>query len=165
VRKGCREVFSRSSIFFERSQSIRSPPRSLTGISTTSRFIERYIWFDFGFVRADALVWMTMRVHEVARTVRLQRNDLEHLYRCKNKNLEIHTIGPYIADSLSLLAMRPKTAFLLTGIRGSSPLLKGRNVFKAKLVTQIYASSSCLFCNALTCKAWRRRLSCSMEFH
>jgi hypothetical protein len=53
-----------------------------TGISTTSRFIERNIWFDFGFVRADALVWMTMRVHEVeARTVRLQRSDLEHPYR------------------------------------------------------------------------------------
>jgi hypothetical protein len=47
------------------------------GVSTTSRFIERNIWFDFGFVRADALVWMTMRVHKVeAGTVRLQRSDL-----------------------------------------------------------------------------------------
>lgn len=53
-----------------------------TGVSTTSKFIERNIWFDLGFVRADALVWMTTRVHEVeARAVRLQRSDLEHPYR------------------------------------------------------------------------------------
>jgi hypothetical protein len=33
------------------------------GVSTTSRYIERNIRFDFGFVLIDARVSMTMGVH------------------------------------------------------------------------------------------------------
>lgn len=48
------------------------------GVSTTSRYIERKIRFDFGFVLAEARVPMAMGVHEIeARTVTLQRYDLE----------------------------------------------------------------------------------------
>jgi hypothetical protein len=48
------------------------------GAVSTSRYIERNIRFDFGFVFAEARVPMAMGVHEIeVRTVTLQRYNLE----------------------------------------------------------------------------------------
>ena len=48
------------------------------GISTTARYIERNIRFDFGFDLAEVHVRMAVGIHKIeARTVTLQRFDLE----------------------------------------------------------------------------------------